>query len=332
MKILYIPCHAILEFDEVRLFVEMGHEVLSVDSYRNPNSPVDPKRPGIVAPYNEHLNAVISQCSRDNLHDELIEWADVIIFMHRPDWILNNWPRIKHKKVIWRSIGQSTNDVENMILLPKLEGLKLVRYSPEEKNIPAFAGEDAMIRFYKDPKEFKDWNGSKGAILTVAQSMKKRGNYCNFNVFLEATQNFPRFLFGPGNEDTGIDGGLLSYDDLKQVYRDYRVYFYTGTYPASYTLNFMEAMMTGIPIVAIGPKLADIGIFNMQTYEVHKIIEHGVNGFISDDIAELRGNTDYLLAHPDEAKRLGEAGRETAIKLFGKDTIKAQWDSFFKSL
>lgn len=332
MNILYLSCHSILEHDEVSLFTELGHNVFSLGAYQNPSAPQDTKRPALTGFYDEHLQAVAIQCSKDNLHDELIEWADVIIFMHRPDWILNNWPKIKHKKVIWRSIGQSTKDVESMLLLPKLEGLKLVRYSPEEKNIPAFAGEDAMIRFYKDPTEFKDWNGVKGAILTVAQSMKKRGNYCNFNVFLEATQNFPRFLFGPGNEDTGLDGGLLSYDDLKQAYRDYRVYFYTGTYPASYTLNFMEAMMTGIPIVAIGPKLADIGVFNMQTYEVHKIIENGKNGFCSDDIAELRGNTDYLLSHPDEAKRLGDAGRETAIKLFGKDTIKDQWDTFFKSL
>lgn len=310
----------------------MGHNVFSLGAYQNPSAPQDNKRPALTGFYNDHLQAVAIQCSKDNLHPELVEWADVIIFMHRPDWILNNWPKIKHKKVIWRSIGQSTNDVESMLLLPKLEGLKLVRYSPEEKNIPAFAGEDAMIRFYKDPDEFKDWIGTKGAVLTVAQSMKARGNYCNFNVFLEATQNFPRFLFGPGNEDTGIDGGLLSFGDLKQAYRDYRVYFYTGTYPASYTLNFMEAMMTGIPIVAIGPRLADIGVFNMQTYEVHKIIENGVNGFCSDNIAELRGNTDYLLAHPDEGKRIGDAGRATAIKLFGKQTIKDQWDTFLKSL
>jgi hypothetical protein len=31
------------------------------------------------------------------------------------------------------------------------EGLEIVRYSPMERNIPGYIGEDALIRFYKDP-------------------------------------------------------------------------------------------------------------------------------------------------------------------------------------
>jgi len=32
------------------------------------------------------------------------------------------------------------------------------------------------------------------------------------------------------------------------------------------------------------------------------------------------------------AKQIGEAGRQTAIELFGKEKIKKQWDKFFKEI
>lgn len=332
MKILYLSAHSILEHDEVKLFTEMDHDVFSLGSYINPNSPHDIKRPAIAGSYHEQLQSVAIQCSKEDLHEELIAWSDVIIIMHKPEWVIKNWNKIKHKKVVWRSIGQSTPGIEGWLYFPKSEGLRLVRYSPEEKNIPGFAGEDAMIRFYKDPEEFKDWNGNKNAVITVAQSMKARGAFCNFGTFNTVTNNIPRFLFGPNNEDSGIEGGQLSYDDLKAAYRDYRVYFYTGTYPASYTLNLMEAMMTGIPVVAIGPMLANVGVFKMDTYEVNKIIKHKENGFCSDDLAELRGNIEYMLANPKIAKEIGEKGRQTAIELWDKEKIKNDWKVFFDSL
>lgn len=335
MKILYLSCHSILEHDEVKIFTQMGHQVFSPSgAYMNPNSPGDIKRPSITNGfYNDHLVAVALQYSKESLHKELIDWADVIMIMHKPEWVISNWKNIKHKCVIWRSIGQSSPDVESQLALPRTQGLRIVRYSPEEEGIPGYLGLDTIIRFGKDPEEFKEWNGSKPMVITVAQSMRQRGNYCNYQFFMDTTANFPRTLFGPENEDTGIHGGMLSYEELKKTYQDYRAYFYTGTYPASYTLNFIEAFMTGIPVVAIGPSTANIGIFpNMHTYEVHKIIEHGKNGFCSDDVNELRGNIDYLLAHPDKGKEIGEAGRLKAISLFDENKIKSEWETFLKTL
>jgi glycosyltransferase involved in cell wall biosynthesis len=112
---------------------------------------------------------------------------------------------------------------------------------------------------------------------------------------------------------------------MKQKLRDNRVYIYTGTQPASYTLNFMESLMTGIPVVALGSQHAtSLGIAG-QVYEVDKIIQNGVNGFVSDDIGYLREKILWLLDNPQAAKQIGEMGRETAIKYFGKETIKQLW-------
>lgn len=332
MKILFLSCHSILEYDEVKLFTELGHQVFALGAYQNPNAPQDTKRPAINGFYSDQLQSVAIQTSKDDLHSELIEWADVIYIMHRSDWIIKNWPKIKHKKVIWRTIGQSIPDTESALAFPRIEGLKIVRYSPAEENIKGYIGHDAVIRFYKDENEFSGWTGKNAQIITVAQSMKAREKYCGYDIFNNVTQNYPRSLYGPNNEDSGIQGGLLTYDGLKEAYRDNRAYFYTGTYPASYTLNFIEALMTGIPIVAIGKALADLGIFKMETYEVHKILEHKVNGFCSNEIDELRGNIDYLLQHKDKAEEISKKGRQTAIELFGKEVIRDQWKRFFENI
>ena len=339
MKILYLSCHSVLEFDEVSLFTDLGHQVFSMGSYMQPTAPHDPKRPPIVNGLNDkHLQDLYVASSKDNIHPDLIEWADTIIVMHKPEWIVLNWQKMKHKNVIWRTIGQSVTDVEDLLAIPRREGLKIVRYSPAEKRIPRYLGEDRIIRFYKKPEEYKDYNGNIPAVMTVSQSMKSRisaggEDFCNFHIFDEATRGFERSLFGPHNEDSGIPGGELTYDELKAAYRNYRVYFYTGTYPASYTLNFIEAMMTGIPVVAIGPIRADINVFpGMNLYEVHEIIQSGENGYWSDEVGLLHALVDKLISHPEEAKAIGEKGRQRAIELFGYDTIKNNWKEFLDSL
>jgi hypothetical protein len=313
----------------------MGIDVFSMDAYRNPASPIDVKRPPIEGiQYHEYLDRLVSQCSRENIHEELIEWADIIYFMHIPQWVYMNWNKIKHKKVIWRSIGQSSPNVESALFVPHSQGMKIVRYSPAEEGIRGYIGKDVMIRFYKDPDEFKDYNGEIPRVITMAQNMKTpRSASCNFNTFMAATEGFDRMIYGPGNEDTGCDGGRLSYEDLKKAYRDNRVYFYTGTYPASYTLNFIEAMMTGIPIVSIGKTVANIDpMGGIDSFEVDSIIQNGKNGFISNEVSELREYVSLLLNDHVLAKKIGEAGRQTAIELFGKEKIKQQWEEFFKLL
>jgi glycosyltransferase involved in cell wall biosynthesis len=331
MKILYLSCHSILEYDELKLFSELGYDWFSLGSYVNPTKPADEKRPALSGKYDDHLISLAGRYSRDNLHQEQIDPFDVIIVMHIDEWIEKNWDKLKHKKVIWRSIGQSATSIEAKLYKYTKEGLKIVRYSPTEKNIVGYVGEDAIIRFYKDPEEFKDWNGNRNEVMTVGQSLEKRGEFCHYNVFNTTTIEFGRKVFGPGNEETKDFGGVLSYEDLKKAYRDYRAFFYTGTQPASYTLGFIEALMTGIPIVAIGPEFGN-SIIKQNTYEVHKILENEKDGFSSDNILELKSYVRMLLADYKFAKKIGEAGRKKAIQMFGKETIKNQWKDFIESL
>jgi len=341
VRILYLSCHSINEFEDLKLFTELGHEVLSQGVYKTPDNPEDKARPPIPEAYrNEELKPLLYSLVwgadpnkggfyAASIPQPLIDWCDTIYILGIEAWLPANWERIKHKHVVFRSIGQAVERTERVLAQYKPQGLKIVRYSPYEWSIPCFSGADATIRFYKDSDEYKGWTGENKQVITVSQAMKKRDAALKFSVFNACTQGFPRKLYGFSNDDVDkeLSGGALTYEQLKQVLRENRVFFYTCTFPAPYTMGFQEALMTGIPVVAIGSRLA-----GWSWIEVPHFIKNGVNGFTSDSIDELRGYVSLLLEDYELAKRISVEGRKTAIELFDKSKIKEQWKAFFESL
>lgn len=331
MKILYLSCHAILEYDELKLFEELGYDYFALGSYIDPQKPVDPIRPALHKVVDPELLAIAPD--RDNIPKEFFDKFDVIIIMHIPEWIEKNWDKMKHKRVIWRTIGQSTPSVEARMKPFRAQGLQVIRYSPREQAIEGNIGCDALIRFYKDENEFCEYSGLNPFIVTFSQNIKQRAEYCCYDAVMSTLSQFPNRakIYGRGNENLGaMFGGFLTYNEMRQTYRDNRVYLYGGTQPASYTLNFIEAFMTGIPVVALGAKYANSLNIAGDTYEIPDIIMNGVNGFCSDDINELQEALTRLLNNRFLAMKIGNSGRNTAIELFGKEKVKKQWKNFLE--
>lgn len=348
-RILYMSCHEILEYDEVKLFSELGYEVYSLGAYTQPGGDEHRKRPSLKLPYNPHFIELSLQYDRRRLHPEMLEGIDIVIVMHEPSFIghhrgahdwnesldFGNWPLFrefikKGGRVIWRSIGQSIPAVEHKLKPWVDEGLEVVRYSEKELTIQDNVGANATIHFYKDPAEFNGWSGHRKHAINFTQSLRQRGEFCGYKAIEKAMEGLPAKVYGPGNEDLGVlSGGLLSYDEQRLTMRDARAYLYHGTYPASYTLSFIEAMMTGIPMVCVGPGLGNGPMFPTQsTYEIPEIINQGVNGFYSDDIGELHGMLAELLNNDTLASKISKAGRARAIELFGKEKIAQQWREY----
>lgn len=351
MNILYLSCHEILEEIEIRLFTEMRHNVISLGAFLT-NSVGTGKRSPIEGLYkNDHLQRIGMVSSKENIHEELLTWADIVIMMHNSAplngaehpqaWLSNNWDKFKKSKkpIIWRSIGQSTKHIENSLQKFRREGLKIVRYSPKEQYIPDYVGEDVIIRFSVDPNEYQGYVGSIPQIVNISQAMfgsknvKSRGDHMSKQIFEKVVEGFNWKIFGPDNEAAQEhNGGILPFEDLKAMLKMNRLYLYTGTRPASYTLAFIEAFATGIPIVSIGPVHGN-EIYNQKTFEVPELIgQSGIAGFWSDSVDELREYCKTLLDDHALAKRIGQQGRLRAIQFFGKDAIKSQWESFFNTL
>lgn len=349
MKILYLSAHSILAYDECALFRELGHYVFCPDSFVEKLNPGDPSlRPQIeVLP--EHLEnyrldmEAFHKCgspginNKENLSVEFLKRFDAVVVMHVPDWVSKNWARFQEAgvSVILRCIGQNWAGNELQLAPYRDRGLKIVRYSPREAKIPKnYLGGDCMIRFYKNPNEFVGWTGETAQVVCVGQHLQKRGAPCNWEWLCEVSAGFPRTFYGPGSETCSWGKGKLDFDEMKTVMRQNRVVINGGTWPASYLLTVIEQMMTGMPLVAVGPKLGHPhGWFQgHDLYEMGDIIENGVNGWCSDDMMATKDFIRQLLSDHSLAQKIGAAGRKTAIELWGKDKIKEQWRQFLASL
>lgn len=350
MNILYFSCHAILEYDELKMFQDLksaGHDinVLSMGSYSNPRRPVDEKRPALEGDYDDELVSAVMQGLREQIVPSILERFDACVVMHKPEWVVQNWETFKEwgKPVVWRSIGQSIASVEAKLKPMREEGLHVVRYSPAEANIPGYIGSDALIRFAKYPEEWDGWTGEGEYVAIIGQRIVGRGRWCNADVLDTITclpsekdpTGIMRRVYGPDNAEWGKAwAGLLEYEDFKQAMREARCLAYGGTVPACYTLVFVEALMTGLPVVSVGPNYANRipELVDHRTFEVQNIIDNGVDGFVSDDPVMLRSTIAGLLQDYETAKRIGQAGRQRALELFDAHKIKLQWLELFRGL
>lgn len=336
MRILYLGSHSVLEYDQVKLWTDLGHDVFSIGAYTDPAHPGDNKRPPIDAPFHEDLAALAHATrvkheaepvnwaidwAKADLHPSLIDWAEAIIVDCFPvQWVAAQWNRLSHKRVIWRTIGQSHPDIEDE--MRRLKGLQIVRYSPAEQRfyekIGHWAGSDALIRFGKDPADWYGWTGSEAVVGNLSQHNTDNGRdaWLNWAFFEQATKGLPVSIAGTNSEHKG-GLGSLDYDAMRAYLRRIRVMLYTGTQPASYTLGLIEATMTGTPVVSIGPER----MWMPDLFEGSDILGEAFDR--PDDAHKLLSG---ILEWPDQWRQFQSDGqREAAIAMFGVETIGAQW-------
>ena len=325
MNVLLLTSHAIAEHDDLDMFTRMGVPTYSIGGAydevpfegKRPALPNAPRFPELVEA-TERQRALLTERLGDpgqyidwgkaQLAVEVVRWADTIIVHHFPErWIANNWPSIRHKRVIWRTCGQSDPRIETVMSKYRRDGLQIVRYSPREREAfttwGAFAGEDAMIRFGKDPDTWNGWTGEDAVVGNVTQDMPGRGDACGYPFWMEATVGLDVRPSGPGSERMTGGIGPLSYDAMRQYLRSVRAYLYTGTRPASYTLGLIEAMMTGTPVVSMGAKA-----FGSPLFEGDDITRLSF-----DDPASARSMLRDLIADRDWAAHISHDQRLRAV-------------------
>jgi len=152
--------------------------------------------------------------------------------------------------------------------------------------------------------------------ITVVNGMQKRPRIVGYDIFLRARKLVPLDAAGIDSERFGGLGDI-PYRKLHRTVAQYRLLFSPIRY-TSLPLAVVEAMTLGMPIVALG------------TTELPTVIENGVNGYISCDVDELVERMRFLLAHRDEARRLGDNARATAMKRFNLARFKRDWNRAFQ--
>ena len=148
--------------------------------------------------------------------------------------------------------------------------------------------------------------------IVVVNGLAKRGRRLGADVFEQARGEVPLELVGMESEQLG-GRGPLTHTELPTFEARHRFFFNPIRY-TSLGLSIIEAMMVGLPIVALA------------TTEIPTVIQNGRSGISATRVNELIEGMRRLLESPEEARALGDAGRRIALERFAIGRFVGEWD------
>ena len=161
-------------------------------------------------------------------------------------------------------------------------------------------------------------HGEAAAGLVVVNNLDRRGRRLGADLYEEAARRVPLTLVGMGADRLG-GAGEVPHQQLPEVMAAHRFFFNPIRY-TSLGLAVIEAMMVGMPIVGLA------------TTELVTVIRDGHNGFIDTRPERLIDGMLHLLAHPQEARRMGERARQAAHERFHIDRFVADWQRVLRTV
>ena len=336
LKILYLGCHEILEYDDLSMFTSLGHSVFSTDGFGSPDYPgtFRPAKPGFSTEGDYAAYTASGSAGPTKIAPDFAARFDVAIVINHVNWAEAALEYMGGRPVIYRSIGQSSPGTEAQLSHIR-DGLTVVRYSESEVSLPGFVSSDAVIYFGKDSAEFGDrWMGGD-RFITFHNTYRARAHASAPSVaqYEALAASFPMDLFGAQNDGIVGDGGLLPAERQANVLRRAAGYFYIPTVPPSYTLSFIEAAGVGTPVIAPSADfissvvdrsfLAGSG-FSADRWEVPRLLGED-SGLIYDDIDGARGVLERLRSDQAFAQKSSAKMREIFQKRFDATRIAQQW-------
>jgi hypothetical protein len=152
--------------------------------------------------------------------------------------------------------------------------------------------------------------------IVVINHMHQRGRKLGADIYEKVSRHVPLDLVGMGTKEYGGLGEVL-HPDLPEFISRYRFFFNPIRY-TSFGLAVCEAMMMGIPVVALA------------TTEYVTVIQNNVSGFIHTDVDYLIDKMRLLIRNKSLALQLGEEGQREALRRFNINRFTHQWKSVFQ--
>lgn len=335
-RILYHSVHEALEYDDLRILHAAGFDVFSLGSYSDPSKKGNRLRksePFFCDP--EDYAALLEgglriEDGRKLVSRSFVERFDAVIVNHDPNFIINNLDALANTLTIRRTLGQTTSAAEQL-LQPYRSAFKTVRYSPREQR-PGLLPADALIYFGKFPDQYSDHTGGD-YLLTFMSSAGRDLARPLLADYRTITRGFNARLYGMMNEDIEECLGICPEDQQPGIYAGCRMYLYTHSLIACYTLNVMEAMLTGCPIIAPSARYVSEGNphpdWSEGMYEIQDFLRGGA-GLTYDSVEEAR----RLIATvpDDELAAMSERAKTFARERFDGGRIAGEWRSFLLPL
>ncbi len=178
------------------------------------------------------------------------------------------------------------------------------------------ANQDVVIHHGVDTELFSPNDRSvvkKQHVLSVVNDWVNRDVPCGFSLWKQVTRDVPTFVVG---DTPGLSKAASSVHELVMRYREAALFLNTSLVSPVPTV-LLEAMACGCPPVSTANCM------------MPEIIEHGVNGFMSNDAKELKSYCLLLLQDAGLRKRIGEAARQTVLTKFSIGQFTQNWTNIF---
>lgn len=156
------------------------------------------------------------------------------------------------------------------------------------------------------------YSGDLARGLVVINDLPRRGRRVGADLVERIRRVIPLDVIGMNSAAAG-GLGEISHEALPHFMSRYRFFFHPVRY-TSFGLAVCEAMMIGLPIVAL------------PVTEMPVVLRDGVSGVLESDEDRLTQRMAILLADRNEARRLGEEGRAVARSRFSLERFTADWD------
>ena len=147
-------------------------------------------------------------------------------------------------------------------------------------------------------------------ILSVVNDWINRDWCCGFGIWQRVIDGLPYKVVG---DTPGLSEPAASTEELVATYQNNRIFLNTSTISPVPTA-LMEAMSCGCAVVST------------DTCMIPEVIEHGVNGFITNDENQMKQHLVDLLNDEAMCKEIGQNARKTIVENYSMDTFVSNWD------
>jgi len=166
------------------------------------------------------------------------------------------------------------------------------------------------------PETTVAYSGELEKGIVVVNHLHKRGRRLGADIYEEVRKQIPLDLVGMGTKEYG-GLGEIPHPELPAFISRYRFFFNPIRY-TSFGLAVCEAMMIGIPVVALA------------TTEYATVFRDGVNGYAHTNIDYLTDMMKLLLHDKALAISIGQEGKKTAGIKFSLERFTSQWNTVFQ--
>lgn len=173
------------------------------------------------------------------------------------------------------------------------------------------------------PEDYEqyDVDFTRQTIVMVFNSFMSRPEVGGYDIWMELMKDYKGYVFGgAGNEvfNDGIDMNYTAQDYSPSLVMN-RVYVNT-TQTSIMPMSIYDAMACGMPIVTTG------------TCGIPEIIKHGVTGYITNDINEMKRYINRLLVDDEECMRLGRNARKSVLDYYNSSRMAKEWNELMQTL